>query len=505
MTPNQLRLLSRVSTGILAAALLLGVALRLRLYLMDRPFWGDPASLALNLVDRGYFELLYRLELGQAAPIGFLFVSKCVSSVFDYKELSLMVFPLALSLGALVLFLRLSSSCVGNLKAPLAYVPFATSTTAIYYAAEFKQYSADLFFSSLTLAAALSCLSSNFKKSSLILFALNGIIAVWFSHAAIIVIAGSGIALLLHAVFGKDRRATKALVLVGAGILSHFLILFFFQIWPSLHPYVFRQEWHQVGFAPFPPISGEDLRWYVTTLTRFFSFPLGFEGAVAVPLLGLVLGVVPFQATRAEATKTQICLFPLLLLFLLSCSRLYPITPGEQEVASRLVLFTLPPTLILIARGIGFLACPSRKVSVFLLLSLFLFFPSVGRALSWPQVNRQDMRSLVRYLADHHEEGDQIYVPFASMPAFRYYTRKRPLDFVRAPSPSRRPAAFERDLRRFSAKRRVWLIVSNDFNGEGAQIMRRLEHLAESVEAKDFSGARLALHHMLVIPQPPGP
>ena len=499
MTPNQLKLLSKVSAGILAAALLLGVALRLRLYLMDRPFWGDPASLALNLIERGYIELLYRLELGQAAPIGFLFVSKSVSSAFDYSELSLTVFPLVLSLGALLLFLRLSTSFLGTLKAPLAFVPFATSTTALYYAAEFKQYSADLFFSGLTLAAAFNCLSSNFKRSSFILFALNGIVAVWFSHAAIMVIAGSGIALLLNAVFGKDRRTTKALLLVGGGILSHFLLLFCFQIWPSLHPYVFRQEWHQVGFAPFPPTSVEDLRWYVTTLTRFFSFPLGFEGAVAIPLLGLVLGVVPFWASRTETTKTQICLFPLLLLFLLSCSRLYPITPGEQEVTSRLVLFTLAPTLILIARGIGLLACSSRRASVFLLLSLFLFFPSVERALNWPQVNRQDMRSLVRYLANHHREGDQIYVPFVSMPAFRYYTRERPLDFMRAPSPSRRPAAFERDLGRLSAKRRVWLIVSNDFNGEGAQITRRLGHLAENVETKDFSGARLTLHQRSVI------
>ena len=442
------------------------------------------------------------MELGQAAPIGFLFVSKSVSSAFDYSELSLTVFPLVLSLGALLLFLWLSISFLGTLKAPLAFVPFATSTTALYYAAEFKQYSADLFFSGLTLAAAFNCLSSNFKRSSFILFALNGIVAVWFSHAAIMVIAGSGIALLLNAVFGKDRRTTKALLLVGGGILSHFLILFLFQIWPSLHPYVFRQEWHQVGFAPFPPISVEDLRWYVTTLTRFFSFPLGFEGAVAIPLLGLVLGVVPFWASRTETTKTQICLFPLLLLFLLSCSRLYPITPGEQEVTSRLVLFTLAPTLILIARGIGLLACSSRRASVFLLLSLFLFFPSVERALNWPQINRQDMRSLVRYLANHHREGDQIYVPFVSMPAFRYYTRERPLDFIRAPSPSRKPAAFERDLGRLSAKRRVWLIVSNDFNGEGAQIMRRLGHLAKNVETKDFSGARLTLHQMPVLPQP---
>ena len=58
MTPNQLKLLSKVSAGILAAALLLGMALRLRLYLMDRPFWGDPASLALNLIERGYIGVI---------------------------------------------------------------------------------------------------------------------------------------------------------------------------------------------------------------------------------------------------------------------------------------------------------------------------------------------------------------------------------------------------------------------------------------------------------------
>ena len=86
------------------------------------------AMLALNVVDRDYGELLGRLDMNQAAPAGFLLVSKIVGSLADYSEFALRLFPCLLGIAALVLFIRLAVEVLGFWQAPLAYIPMATAS-----------------------------------------------------------------------------------------------------------------------------------------------------------------------------------------------------------------------------------------------------------------------------------------------------------------------------------------------------------------------------------------
>src|SRR3990172_8968599 len=73
---------------------LLGIILRLRQYLVDRSFWADEASLAVNIADRNYSELLGLLDYQQAAPVGFLYVEKTLITVFGNHDYVLRLFPL---------------------------------------------------------------------------------------------------------------------------------------------------------------------------------------------------------------------------------------------------------------------------------------------------------------------------------------------------------------------------------------------------------------------------
>jgi hypothetical protein len=66
---------STLATVVIVIAVAAGFCFRLRMLLMDRSLWLDPAMLALNVVDKSYRELLGPLDLNQIAPFGFLLVS----------------------------------------------------------------------------------------------------------------------------------------------------------------------------------------------------------------------------------------------------------------------------------------------------------------------------------------------------------------------------------------------------------------------------------------------
>ncbi len=111
------------------AAAVVGVGLRVRMYLENRSLWLDPAMLALNVVNRDASELLGRLDMNQAAPPGFLLVSKAIGSMFGYSEYSLYLAPCLFGVAAFLLFIRLSIAVLGPIRAPLAYLPMATCST----------------------------------------------------------------------------------------------------------------------------------------------------------------------------------------------------------------------------------------------------------------------------------------------------------------------------------------------------------------------------------------
>ena len=65
---------------------MLGVILRFRQYLVNRSFWADEASLAVNLVNHNFSELLQPLDYQQAAPIGFLYIEKTLITIFGNHD-----------------------------------------------------------------------------------------------------------------------------------------------------------------------------------------------------------------------------------------------------------------------------------------------------------------------------------------------------------------------------------------------------------------------------------
>ncbi len=471
-------------------ATILGVALRFRMYLEERSLWLDPAMLALNVVDRGYGELLGRLDMNQAAPPGFLWLSKAIGSAFGYTEYSLYLAPLVFGVGAFLLFIQLSREVLGPRHAPLAFLPMATCSTAIYYCGEFRPQSFDLFFTVLVLLSCQSVLKRNWAPSAIASLTVVGIVGVWFSYAVLFVIAGSGSALVLLAITSAQPRAARWMTVSFAIVMVHFLLFYLLHIRPSIGPDLYSAN--KAAYAPVVAVTKGQLWWWILAVKGYFEFPLGFLGIFVVPLVGLVTGVAVCLSSRRHLRLVAVFGAPMVALIVASSLGRYPMSTGVTEVKARFVLFTVPIALVFIAFGIIRLCevLGSKKLFSYLVVGALLL-PSFYGAFTGPRFRPQEMRPLVHYLDQHIRPGDSVYVFFASVPAFRFYTRHDPIDAVLGRRPRHGTRDLELDLERVRNADRLWVVVSHAFNDERRLIRRTLRPFAQRKTTHRFPGAVL--------------
>ena len=489
-----------LTPAVLLIGLVAGIVFRLRLFLMDRSLWLDPAMLAVNIVEKSYGDLLGPLGLNQAAPAGFLVVSKLVGSLFDYRDISLTIVPLLFGLGALLLFLRLSCTMLDPEAAPLAFLPFAACPTAVFYSAEFKQYSGDLFFSVLILWAAHHALEHALDRESLLGFLAAGLFGALFSHPSVLVTAGTGLALALHAL-RHHREALRSLISIGAALAFLSGALYLFQTRRVVNRVMFTA--HAKGFAP-PPLDGKGfLAWWWHATERFVRFPLGLGRLELLVLAAMLGGVLAILFARRYRATGMLLLTPLLVTAIASTLHLYPILTGGYIVRTRFVLFAVPFGLLLLAIGIEATARLTPRPSVVVAgLILVLAWGSFRAMIPWPNIFvREEMRPLVERLQRSRRPEDTVFVYCPATAAFRFYTRRHPIPFIWVGQNLEPRSVDPRLLERAKRSPRLWLVVSHDWKGNRKALLRELEARGTGFQRFTFPGAWL----YTVVQHPAGP
>lgn len=470
-----------------------GLYLRWRMATLERSLWLDPAMLVWNVVQRGYGGLFMPLDENQAAPYGFLVLLKAAGSLGGYSEASLLVFPFFFAAAALVLFARLADDLLAAEAAPFAVWPMAVSSTAIYYAGEVKQYSCDLFATTLLLWLAWRYAENGCAARRLHAFVGGAAVAAWLSHSSLLVTAALLPFLWLETRGRGDREARRRFAFGSAVLLAHHTLLYLLQMRPAAAADLYA--YHSPYFAPWPP--WHDWAWYGKSAAAYFEFPFGSPGAVALPLLGAALGLLALRGRRLEA---GLLLGPLLAVLAAAALALYPLPTGGHDIHSRLLLFTLPCVCLLIGRGFGSLAGNGR-LGVKLVLLAALVYPAAARSFGDPGYLRQEMAPLVEELRSRLEPADQVYVYHAAMPAFRYYTRASAIPFTAGG-----PAAAETELRRDAEMLRpgrVWVVFAHFYAGEDQIFRGVLEERGERQMKHIHDGAVLELY-VLREPVSPG-
>ena len=102
--PN--RDLSRLVARLTIAAVTAGILWRLVRYVMQFPIWGDEAYVALNFLDRDFWQMTHKLDYNQVAPVVFLWIEWLACRWLGPSELSLHLFPLLAGVAGLLLFWR---------------------------------------------------------------------------------------------------------------------------------------------------------------------------------------------------------------------------------------------------------------------------------------------------------------------------------------------------------------------------------------------------------------
>lgn len=353
--------------SLVLCALVFGCILQIDSY-CRRTFWGDTIALAVHLKHCSLKELLlpgYPNLYLQMGPPGFIAFSKLLGEWFGFNKWSLALPALLFSLGSLWSFKKLAGKILAPWGCAVAMWLFALNPGVWIYAGEFKQYCCDIFFTIIILSCAVDYAQDEkryWKKLT-----LAGVAALLFSHAMFFVMPATGVALLIRYFRGKKD---KSLFIMGTiWFIAVLAMACYTRLMMPSGMYI--HEHHVQGFAPLPD-SPENIKWYWNSLTSLFVAPWGMAWKIPFlfifPLTGMLIGVKKLQAKQSVLIIAGAGI--LLLLYTASFLQQYSLASGIPFPKGRLILFTIPPAILIFCGSLK-----ERKSIIWtvpVLLSVFL-------------------------------------------------------------------------------------------------------------------------------------
>lgn len=479
-----------------------GILVRVVQYLYNRSLWADEAVLALNIVNRSYLELLQPLDYDQAAPIGFLLVEKLAVQLFGNNEYALRLFPLFSGIISLLLFYQLAKRFIPQAAIPIALVLFASLNYLVYYASEVKQYSTDVAIALLSCLVAMHLGNPKLSRSQIITVSLVGAIAIWFSHPAIFVLAGVGIASLLINIINKQKLKITNILSISATWLLSFAIFYFGFLRKIGGNEDLLTSWKRAF-----PSSPFDIIWLLDAFGQFFYKPLGFTGGMdGVAIFAFLIGCISCFYRRKQTLA--ILLSPLFVTLAAAYLHKYPFR-------SRLVLFLTPFIILLIAEGVEYLLNKNRQklyyIAGIIILSLLILPPlaNASNLLVNPYL-KEEIKPVISYVKTNQKPGDVLYIFQRGKYQFEYYAKKygyaegdyilgvEDLDKDDGKSLSPTEAnRYRNDLDKMRGNKRVWLIFSHaERRDENEMINAYLDKIGNKIDTFSQPGAFVYLYDL---------
>lgn len=382
----------------------------MRQLLVDRSLWVDEALLADNVLERGYGELLEPLGGQQGAPVGYLWLAKAVTSSAGVDERWMRAPSLVAGIALLPLVWLLARRLAGSRVAALAVLLVAVAPGLVRYSVEFKQYALDA-----AIAVGLVLLAERTERcrrtSDLVLLAVVGAAAAWWSHPAVLVLAGVGLILLARPLRERSLAGVISLVPLGAAWLASLGVLW----WVSLRDLTsndFLTGYWQAGF-PDGLAPHRIIAWAWSNTAFLLDLLGGFPvpGAAAAALL---LGLATLLARRRRSLALLLAPFPVLVVA--AALEQYP-------YRARLALFTLPFLLVGLA-AMSELGGRRRAVGRVALAAVVLL--ATGPA--WRSAKEAldptpfpDSRPVLEALAERSAPGEPVYVHGLAAATFAVY------------------------------------------------------------------------------------
>jgi len=433
-------------------AIFIGFYLAIYQFSYNRSLWLDEATLANNIIKKGFFEITKPLEHGQVAPIGFLLVEKVMVHIFGTNEFALRLFPLLSYILSIPLFYVFSKEITKNSTISLISTSIYSQTEKIiYYSSEVKQYGTDILWSILILYFTLKL--DLRKKNNLICYALIGGISIFFSNIAIIILFVAGIYVVIKEV--KINRNWNILFPLFSWVIFFFTYYYFF-IHDHPHKQMMINYWAK-SFLPLNPFSGDFFAFLYNEAFREIFTPINFGVSKKISFIISCCSIV-FALKHKNYKLLYFCLAPIFLHLILSSLKMYPFS-------GRLILYIIPLILLLFSVGLYQIYCfppqNKRKFFQFILIApvIILLF---NNFYTFP-IEREEIKKSLNYIQQNSRENEVIYIYYGSKGAFSFYRDsqsfkvKNPLIF----GSENRDNLSRYNAEILSLKGKVWLLFSH--------------------------------------------
>jgi hypothetical protein len=448
--------------------LAVGAVLRAARYAANRSLWLDEVLLAENLIERTFRGLLEPLANDQGAPVGFLMLEKLAVTVVGGSEYGLRLVPLIAGLVSLPLFWFVARRLLEARVAVFATALFAVCEPLIYYSSEAKQYGVDVAVTLGIVLAALRVMEEPARVGRLVQFAAVGILAVWLSHPAVFVLAGTGgVIILWEWLYGRRGDALRVAGVAAVWVLSFGVHFWFFMRELGKNDYLMEYWTARGGFMPWPPGAGS-VKWFARAFWEVFRDRARAPVNLLLPEIAIFAFLLGFVGLFVKTRKVLLFLAaPVVLVVLAAAVRKYPFS-------ERLILFTTPLFLLVIAAGVGYVweSVGQKGRLIAALLAAALLLPSAGNAaknLVRPP-GREEMRPVLRHVAKNWQQGDVMYLYYAGAKVFEYYAPRVGLEGVEPiVGTMSRGDWFEyvRDLEALRGKPRMWVVFMHPHKLDG--------------------------------------
>lgn len=446
----------------------IGIFIRLYQYLVNRSLYHDEALLARNINDLSFSELTGVLEFNQAAPFGFLWLTKSVVNVFGDPEYSFRVIPLLAGIASIFLFYKILKYFFKPPFLLIALAFFVFNNQMIFYSISFKQYGIDVFVGLLICLGFLRCLPSVSHplngglsdRPGALFFGISGAILVCFSQPSIFFLASAGLVLAFKYLKNRDWKNFQKLSFAGILWLLSFGIYFFIFLRPNLAN-DFLQNYHTQYYMPLTFWEAESWAWYFENFVGIFENP----GDIHFNILGAIFGFIGiiFGIWKKDE-KYIFLLLPILFAFGASAF-------GKYSVIPRLMLFAAPALIIFWVKGIEIFYqklnefLPKYSMQIVLILSGILmlqsFLNSAIHQTAKPK-RIENIKALLSHVESEKQPDDILYLYYHSEAQFGYYKNKydlRNLEIIYGRNPY--DELWENDFENLKNKGRVWILMTH--------------------------------------------
>jgi hypothetical protein len=398
-----------------------GFIIRFDLYFFSRSLWLDEAFIAVNFIDKTFWELLQPpLDYSHSilTPPGFLVITKLSITLFGNSDFILRLFPFICGVASLFLFYYMAKAYISAIAVPLALFLFAISDNLIYYSSEFKQYSSDVTITIMLFLLAAYVQTGVLTVKRLLLLVTVGALAVWFSHPAAFILAAIGGYLII--LYGFNRQWLSMMSLVGVSLvwLLSFLGMYLLTMEEGVDTspigeYLVHLWKSWDSFMP-SPFSETGFKWLFNNYLNMFDNP----GSLGIARMAGIIFIIGCIAMLIERKNSLFLLtLPIIITLAVSFFQKYPFH-------GRMILFLLPSLYLIIAEGVVQLQVKLLALPKTAIVTLVTQVILVATLLNYPIYHRrmlQEIKPVLEYVQKNKLNTDILYLYYWTEPAFRYY------------------------------------------------------------------------------------